>query len=90
MRIPGRYYRVKFRTINALRDRWDTRVRGICCAKDAKGYSFWRCGRKADHTGPHRFNNYTWRDGEHATYDPIDAVTREMGVDWPRNLRRYP
>lgn len=91
MRLPGRYYRIKFSTVNALRDWWDTRIKGTCCAAPERGgYRFWRCGRRSGHAGPHRFNNYTWREGEQAAYDPIDAVTREMGVDWPRNLRRYP
>lgn len=90
MRLPGRYYRITFRAENALRDWWDKRVCGTCCAVPTGGYDFWRCGRKAHHLGPHRFNNYTWTDDRAAEYDPIDAVTREMGVDWPRNLRRRP
>jgi hypothetical protein len=88
VRLPTRYYRMKFRTINRLRDWWDREVRGLCCKPPKPGqggYRFWRCGLERDHEGPHRFVNYTWTDDERGgggvRYQPLENP--------PRGPKRY-
>lgn len=86
MRLPGRYYRVKHRTVNALRDLIDKRVRGLCCQDltiDDGGYSHWRCGRPAGHPGEHRFRNYVWQGPGHRTeFDPVPG--HDCDCEWGR------
>jgi len=43
-------------------------------ARGSGGYSHWSCHLRKRHSGPHRFNNYTWsRSGERVQHDPVDA-----------------
>lgn len=33
-------------------------------SRNSNGYSHWFCGKPRRHTGPHRFGNCTWNDGD--------------------------
>ena len=65
--VRQRYYRAKHRLLNVLRDFWDRRARGYCCAAPSgvpgsPGYHFWRCNLRRGHAGAHRSVNYLWHD----------------------------
>lgn len=85
--MSSRYWRVRFRVGNALRDWRDRWLRGYCCAmshdeEDAAGaYYFWRCGLKRGHKGPHRSVNYLWGH-EGVSYSPLSPA--------PPMLDRHP
>lgn len=78
MKLPGWYWRAHHRTQNRWMD-LVARLHGACNASTwdplrktwDPGYSHWRCGREAEHIGPHRFNNYTWWYRGSSKYDPI-------------------
>lgn len=58
----------------ALRAAVNRKVPFRCQATPPKGtggYSHWHCSEKKRHAGPHRFNNYTWTDGDHVEYAPV-------------------
>lgn len=41
---------------------------GCHAAPQQGGYSHWLCQERRAHSGPHRFNNYTWNDGQATQY----------------------
>jgi hypothetical protein len=53
-------------------------------------YSHWRCLRKDSRPHVHRFNNYTWSEGEKTVYDPVDWQGGADGSAWsgPKWMRK--
>lgn len=88
MKLPSWAWRAWHRSHNRWLD-LVAKVMGACNASTwdplrkqyGPGYSHWRCMRRHEHAGPHRFNNYIWWYGSRGQFDPLPATPVEREAD---------
>lgn len=80
--LCGLRWRIDYRVRNRLLDARAV-ISGYCnhspwTERPDGGYSFWRCGHKRRHNGPHRYRNYTWTEPGPGDYAPVkgDGVSQ--------------